>query len=83
MVRVDEQQVDASDRWVRIGGIVFLVGVVAVLAAVLPFFFGVRNWPLALNLVAGLMPPLGVAISLWGLLRAARKARANRPHPVG
>lgn len=62
----------------RVGGIVFLAGVVAVLVVVLPFFFGARNWPLALNLVAGLVPPIGVGISLWGLVRNARAARARR-----
>ncbi len=77
------QQAQAADRWVRVGGIVFLVGLVAMLVAVLPFFFGVRNLPLALNLAAGLVPPAGVGIALWGLVRGARKARANRPQPIG
>lgn len=79
---MSEPAAQAGDRWVRAGGVVFGVGVIAVLVAVLPFFFGARNWPLPLNLMAGLVPPTGVGIALWGLVRNARQARAARPQPV-
>lgn len=67
-----------TDRLVRVGAVVFGVGLLAVLAAVLPLFFGVHNLPTALNVVAGVLPPLGLGIALWGLVRAARQASARR-----
>jgi VIT1/CCC1 family predicted Fe2+/Mn2+ transporter len=57
---------------------VFLVGVVAVLVAVVPFFFGHENWPLPLNVAAGVLPPLGLGLALAGLLRAGRARRRAR-----
>lgn len=68
-----------GDGLVRAGAIVFGIGVVAVLVVVLPFFFGRGNWPLPFNLAAGVLPPLGLALALVGLVRSARStARANR-----
>lgn len=68
-----------GDGLVRAGGIVFGIGLVAVLVVVLPFFFGKENWPLPFNLAAGVLPPLGLALALAGLVRGARStARANR-----
>jgi hypothetical protein len=53
--------------------------VVAILAVVLPFFLGRTDRPLALNLAAGVLPPLGLALALAGLVRGGRAAaRANR-----
>jgi hypothetical protein len=54
--------------------VVFAVGVVAILVVVLPFFFGKSNWPLPLNLAAGVLPPLGLALALAGLVRGGRAA---------
>jgi peptidoglycan/LPS O-acetylase OafA/YrhL len=68
----------AGDGLVRAGGIVFLLGVVAVVVAVVPFFFGHENWPLPLNLAAGVLPPLGFGLALAGLLRAGRARRRTR-----
>jgi hypothetical protein len=51
---------------------VFAVGLVATLATVVPFLFGAYDRPLALNLLALLMP-VGVGLALLGLLRAARR----------
>jgi hypothetical protein len=51
---------------------VFAVGLVAILVVVLPFFFGKENWPLPFNLAAGVLPPLGLALALAGLVRANR-----------
>lgn len=68
-----------GDGLVRIGAGVFLAGLVAILVVVLPFFFGVDNWPLPVNLAAGVLPPLGLLLALAGLVRGARStARANR-----
>jgi peptidoglycan/LPS O-acetylase OafA/YrhL len=64
---------------IRLGAVVFGIGLVAVLVVVLPFFFGKENWPLPFNLAAGVLPPLGLALALAGLVRAGRwTARANR-----
>jgi hypothetical protein len=58
--------------------VLFGIGLVAIMVVVLPFFFGAENRPLALNLAAGLLPPLGLALALAGLVRGARStARAN------
>ena len=64
-----------ADRLVRIGAAVFAVGLLAVAAAALPLFFGVHNLPTALNAAAGVLPPLGFGVALWGLLRAAQADR--------
>jgi hypothetical protein len=64
-----------GDRLVRLGAVLFGIGVVAVLAVVVPFFFGVENRPLPLNVAAGGLPPLGRAHALIGVLRAARARR--------
>ncbi len=68
-----------GDGLVRAGAVVFGVGLIAVFVVVLPFFFGKQNWPLPFNLAAGVLPPLGLALALAGLVRSARStARANR-----
>jgi peptidoglycan/LPS O-acetylase OafA/YrhL len=67
-----------GDGLVRAGGIVFLLGVVAVVVAVVPFFFGHENWPLPLNLAAAVLPPLGLGLALAGLLRAGQARRRTR-----
>ena len=57
----------------------FGIGLLAILVAVLPFLFGAENRPLWLNVTAGVLPPLGPALALVGLVRGARStARANR-----
>ena len=61
-----------GERLVLVGAAVFGIGLVAVLAVVLPFFFGVENRPLPLNLAAGVLPPLGLLIALVGLVRGSR-----------
>jgi hypothetical protein len=68
-----------GDGLVRAGGVVFGIGLLAVLVVVLPFFFGKENWPLPVNLAAGVLPPLGLGLALAGLVRGARRtAQANR-----
>ena len=68
-----------GDGLVRVGVILFGIGLLAILVVVLPFFFGEQNRPVLLNVVAGALPPLGLALALAGLVRGARStARANR-----
>ncbi len=59
---------------VRVGAAVFAVGVLGVLLAVVPFFFGREDAPTWTALVASLLP-VGLGIALLGLLRGARARR--------
>ena len=63
-----------GERLVRIGAVVFGLGLLDLLVIVVPFFFGRTNAPLALAL-GTLLLPIGLGIALWGLLRSARRAR--------
>jgi len=58
-------------RSVRIGMILFLVGLIFVLLTVLPFFFGDHNRPLWLNLGC-LLAPIGFVVALTGAVRQGR-----------
>ena len=60
-----------GDRLVRVGAGVFALGVVGVLLVVVPFFLGHNNPPLALSLLA-LLLPVGLGLALTGLLVGAR-----------
>ena len=76
---LDAPRADA-DQLVRIGAVVFGVGVLCIFAAVIPLFFGAHDLPTALNVAAGVLAPLGFALALWGLVRGARAAgRARQP----
>ena len=59
---------------VRIGAVVFAVGVVGVLLAVVPFFFGRQDASSWTALTASLLP-VGLGIALVGLLVGARSRR--------
>src|SRR5674536_353661 len=59
---------------VRAGAVVFVVGVVAVLADLVPFFLGHPNRPLLLN-VAAFLAPVGLGMALLGLARSARASQ--------
>ena len=62
-----------GDLLVRAGAVVFVVGVLAVLAVVVPFLLGGEGEaPLALNLLA-LLLPVGLGTALLGLLRGTRR----------
>lgn len=67
-----------ADQLVRIGAVVFGIGVLCILAAVVPLFFGAHDLPTALNVGAGVLPPLGLGLGLWALVRNARAARRSR-----
>ena len=61
---------------VRAGAVVFAVGLVGVLLAVVPFFLGRADAPSWTALLASVMP-VGLGISLVGLLRGARSRRRS------
>ena len=67
-----------GDSWVRIGAVVFAVGLVVVAVAIIPLFFGASDLPTALNVAAGVLPPLGFALAGYGLVRGAREVRRAR-----
>ncbi len=58
---------------VRIGVAVFALGLVAIVGAIVPLFFGVHDLPTWLNVAAGVLAPLGLGLALIGLLRAMRR----------
>ena len=59
---------------VRVGAAVFGIGVVGVLLAVVPFFFGRQDAPSWTALTASLLP-VGLGLALVGLLVGARSQR--------
>ncbi len=58
----------------RVGAVVFAVGLAGVLLAVVPFFFGRADAPSWTALLASLLP-VGLGLALVGLLRGARARR--------
>ena len=60
-----------GDGLVAVGAIVFTVGLLATLVTMVPFFVGSDPFPTAVYLLA-LLAPVGFAVALVGLLRAAR-----------
>lgn len=66
----------AGDGLVRIGAILFAVGAVATIATVLPLFLGLHRLPTPAYFVCMVMP-LGFAVALAGLFRAARSQRRS------
>lgn len=65
-----------GERTVRAGAVVFALGLVGVLLAVVPFFLGRADAPSWTALLAS-MTPVGLGISLLGLLRGARSRRRS------
>ncbi|WP_462188149.1 MULTISPECIES: hypothetical protein [unclassified Frankia] len=79
-----------ADRLVRVGAVLFGTGLVATVAAVIPFFLGAENLPIWLNAVASGGLTIGFAVALVGVLAAARSRipeesdpdlYVNNPHP--
>lgn len=60
---------------VRVGAVVFVLGVVAVVAAVVPSVVGNRSGPVVPVVLSAALLPLGLGLALLGLLRSARTAR--------
>lgn len=63
-----------GDRLVAVGAVVFTVGLLATLVTMVPFFVGSEPFPTPVYLVS-LLAPVGFALALAGLLRAARSHR--------
>lgn len=63
-----------GDGLVAAGAGLFVLGAVALLADVLPYFFSRPDRPLWLN-IAAFLAPLGLGIALLGLLRQSLAAR--------
>lgn len=66
-----------GERLVRAGALLFGLGVLGVLAVVVPFLLGRDDAPLWTTLVASLLP-VGLGLALVGLLRGARTRRRQR-----
>ncbi|MDP9433441.1 MAG: hypothetical protein M3P91_12240 [Actinomycetota bacterium] len=73
-----------GDRLILAGSALFFLGMLALVADLVPFFLGHPDQPLWLNLLA-LLTPLGLGVALLGLLRQAlarrresRRAGADR-----
>ena len=64
-----------GDRLVRVGALLFVVGVLAVLGVVVPYFL--ERDDLAVFSVLSVLAPLGLAVALIGLLRGARADRRS------
>lgn len=64
----------AGERLVQAGALLFGLGVVGVLAVVVPFLLGRPDAPLWSTLLASLLP-VGLGLALLGLLRGARARR--------
>jgi len=59
---------------VRVGAVLFALGVLGVLVVVVPFLLGRDDAPLWTTLLASLLP-VGLGLALLGLLRGARTRR--------
>jgi hypothetical protein len=65
---------EPGERLVRFGALLFGLGLLGVLAVVVPFLLGRQNAPLWTTLLASLLP-VGLGLSLLGLLWGARTRR--------
>ena len=74
MSHIAPEQPQPGERLVRIGAVLFGIGLLGACAVVVPFFLGRANAPLPLALSL-LLLPAGLGVSLLGLLRSARRAR--------
>lgn len=65
-----------GDRLVQVGGVLFVLGLVAVVATVVPVLVDpTATSPDVPALLAGVLLPLGLGLALGGLLRGARARR--------
>ncbi len=72
-----------GDGLVRAGAALFVVGVLALVASVVPAVVSGDPAQPALVVVAGTLLPLGFAVALVGLLRGARTARREAKRGAG
>lgn len=63
-----------GDRLVRLGAVLFALGIIGVLVVVVPFLLGRDDAPLWTTMLASLLP-VGLGLALLGLLRGARSRR--------
>lgn len=63
---------------IRVGIVLFLIGLLAVAVIMVLFFGGVHDLPLWANLTAGLAP-VGFGLALVGIFRDARRSSRSRP----
>lgn len=67
----------------RVGMVLFAVGLLAIAANLVLFASGSRNLPVWLNVVC-MLAPLGLGVGLVGVVREARaasRAATTAPHP--
>lgn len=64
-----------GERLVAAGVVLFVLGTVAVLVAVVPVLLGAEQSRDLPALLSGVLLPLGLAVALVGLLRGARARR--------
>lgn len=66
-----------GERLVAAGAALFALGTLAAVATVVPLFLGLPRLPTAAYLLA-MLAPVGFALALAGLVRAARSRRTPR-----
>lgn len=72
---VSSEGAHPGDGLVRVGAAVFVLGLLAVVAAVVPSVVTGDPGRTGLVVLAGSLLPIGLGVALLGLLRAARTAR--------
>ncbi|BAJ30213.1 hypothetical protein KSE_44300 [Kitasatospora setae KM-6054] len=77
VVRVSDRSNDPGDLLVRVGGIVFGVGMLSVVAVFVPYVFDLPRLPWGAYWLAMLMP-LGLLVALGGLFATARENTRRR-----
>ncbi|GAA1237935.1 hypothetical protein GCM10009665_30030 [Kitasatospora nipponensis] len=73
---------ESGERLVRIGAVVFAVGMLATVATFVPLFFHLTPLPTPAYFASMLMP-LGFLLALAGLFRSARAQRRRADAPTG
>ena len=68
---VDRPAGRRTPAMVRIGAVLFVVGLVFLLITVLPFFWGDHNRSVWLN-VGSMLAPIGFVLAIVGAIRAGR-----------
>jgi len=69
-------------RAFTVGVALFVVGLVAIVVDVLPFFDGRHNTALWLNLLC-VLAPIGFILAVWSVLRAGRREQREAVRRLG
>jgi hypothetical protein len=56
---------------VRVGLVLFAIGIITIAVAFIPFFAGKHDWPLWLNLLC-MLAPVGLVLAIAGVWRGGR-----------